>query len=319
MRETGVVLALLLFCVAECFGQQSTITWARVRVEGPLAGLVLTTPAGTTRADRHWLVGEAQILVLPLLLESDAPRHEPRIDWDVGPATDSGPRGRARFEGWEGAGREPLAEVPLALRSRPPAPLAEEAPAVGFGSFALLGGLLILSLAARRSRRLGLGLALAGGAVVWFSGPRSDEPRVHERSVLEGLSGSTTWLRVRTVDGARGLRLPEPARSCALEPARAGARISISERDGVWYAGCVGDLRERSAVAAPDPWPALAECWRREDGVWSYRGAWPAGAPLPPVLVGPAPPGWLAAGLPQGVGVTLGRIEAQRWLCVSEP
>jgi hypothetical protein len=57
-------------------------------------------------------------------------------------------------------------------------------------------------------------------------------------------------------------------------------------------------------------WTDLSECWVREDGAWTFRGAWGRGKELPPPAGGPPPPGWLAAGLPQGVGVLLGRLAA---------
>ena len=53
----------------------------------------------------------------------------------------------------------------------------------------------------------------------------------------------------------------------------------------------------------------LAETWLREDGAWTARGPWPVGHPLPGPREAPPPPGWLEAGLPQGVPILLGRVE----------
>ena len=319
VRELSLAMAAVVVCSAECSAQQSTIAWARVRLEGPLSGLSVSAAGGTTRSARQWLAGESETLLMPLALESDAPRREPRIEWDVGDPTQTSERGRARFEGWEGPKAEPLARVPLALRSRPPAPLDQPELALGPARLVLLGGILILSVAFRGSRRILLSLALLGAAAAWLTGPRTGAPSVRERSVLEGLAGGTPWMSVRTVDGRHGLRLSEPGQACALDAARPGARLVISERGGAWYAETTGLLHERLVLEAPEHLPAMSEVWRREDGNWTYRGHWSDPEVLPPARPGPPPPGWLASGLPQGVGITLGRIEGESWLCVSDP
>ena len=62
--------------------------------------------------------------------------------------------------------------------------------------------------------------------------------------------------------------------------------------------------------------PALASC----------ASCWPVDAPLPrePLPAGEVLPGWLAGGLPQGVGVLVGRVavessEAPSWVRIVGP
>ena len=76
------------------------------------------------------------------------------------------------------------------------------------------------------------------------------------------------------------------------------------------------DVGLRFLDPAGNAWGDLDAVWTRSSagGAWVGRGPWRLGAPLPEAQPVPSvPPGWLAAGLPQGRGVLVGRLAESSW------
>jgi hypothetical protein len=180
----------------------------------------------------------------------------------------------------------------------------------------------VLGLALRRRAGAALVLAILGsGALLGLGWPRSGRIE-REVTVFEsdaespsGLVVSATWERASTTE-------PD-LESSLIEASQAGARIvwtgSLSGSDAgsdKWSAVAHGsalfvvrpfDLGDRVFRREGNHARPLEETWLREGGEWTARGPWLLNEPFPAVRGGPAPPGWLVAGLPQGVPVLLGR------------
>jgi len=303
---------------------------ADVEVQGPVRDLVLALgSAGEARLEGGLLEGERLHLSVPLPLGNSHVSVTPELRWTPGDPTEEevGRRGRARFLGWRAdLACEAIERLPPGLRSRSRPPISAPEVRVPLASLALLPALFVLGLGLRRRRAASILLSGVGSiAVLALGWPRAarEPTRVtileSDAQAAAGLALSATWERASI--SASDLEL-----TC-LEASKQDARI-------VWTGGISGSASGRWSVLARgsalyllrplDPGTAvfsadvnrrlaLIETWVREEGSWTSRGPWTLGEPLPaPADRGreSAPPGWLVAGLPQGIPVLLGRAAA---------
>lgn len=314
-----IAAALLVpLLAAEVPAAQDGIRIAELRLTGPLREVTLEN-AGSwrTRVTCDLAPGEVRTVRVPLAT-SDAPRDEPELRL----LPPDGP-GDAVLVALA-AGEDPFtwSALPAGLRARSWPPLRPARPRPDAARLALVAGALCLGLALgalgrRRTVALAVGaLACAAPFVLPARAPAALALRVHE-----GDAESGEWLRV---DGAREILDLRPGalgwaeslpfareRSFEVTLETGGAlRWALSGKGLALYfcehLSAFESFEPRSNEAL-----ALAACWTRDAaGAWTARGAWAVGAPLPPPGAGggEAPPGWLAAGLPQGVGVLLGRV-----------
>lgn len=299
--------------------QRSRLARARMGVEGPLESAVLDQGrAGRTVLEGPLLPGERRELVVPL---------PSRPLGDRPPEVPDG----VRFLGWvEDPAGPPL---PPSLSARPRPPVGEAISRAGGAALALVGAGALLVVAARRRPPLALGLGLglaagAGAAQTLVGGESGPPPPVR---VLEGDGPSGVWLQV---DGAFQSLAGPPRPGLRLEARPASAplewRVPLSATPPgavpLWRAHLTGgrlwrlvplDPGGRALTPGANRWGDLAETWTRgAQGGWHARGPWSRGAPLPPPAGGSSgsgPPGWLAAGLPQGVGVLVARAGPRTW------
>jgi hypothetical protein len=138
------------------------------------------------------------------------------------------------------------------------------------------------------------------------------------RLVYEGTPGAP-WMERHL--GLQELSLEDPSSGYSVrrEPnlGRVALHSSLSAGSawvlsgpGLWIAERPSGLDLGYLSLEGNEWGGLAELWHRSEQGWSYHRSWERGEPLPPVQEGPPPPGWLAAGLPQGGEVWLGRLSS---------
>ncbi|TDJ67865.1 MAG: hypothetical protein E2O39_14040 [Planctomycetota bacterium] len=292
---------------------------ARLDLAGPLETVELEAGRGVTRLVLDLRAGESVRIVVPVSERSPLDLVEPRVRRVVPGA------GRAAFAGWVTAPQE-WEELPAGLRARVRPPVGPRAAVVGWRTLALLGGVALLVAGARRRPVAALALGLAGAALVFLfpgtEGPGAPAPI----RVLEGEAETGRWL---AVEAAYAQLAVEPEAVMRVETLPRDAVLDWTVRvvaaDRTWSASAPGAAivsftalgpGERALTPARNGLGDLAEAWvRGAGGVWSARGPWPAGLALPPPesrapgeSQAPDPPGWLASGLPQGVGVLVGRL-----------
>lgn len=303
-------------------GPRATLGSVLLRVPGPAPQeLRLDAGVGPTRLRAGVGPGERLDLRVPFLWGLDRPGAPSAAALGLeGVPVDLVP-GAARLPGaWR--------DLPAALRGRPLPPLERAPLRPGPAQAAALAAALFAVLGLRRRPGLALAAGITGAVlVVSLPGGAVSAPR--EVRVLEGDGDSGRWLLVRSAVGrlelgteATGWLEVRPAdRPVELAAVRsAGLLSAVLEAPGAQL-----HLRqERVAPRAPgrsDPGGhAFRRVWVREPGNgWTPRGAWAGAGPLPPSTgeVGD-PPGWLAAGLPQGVAVLVGELdgagEGASWL-----
>jgi hypothetical protein len=296
---------------------------------------IAVEPMGETLLEGPLLAGEQQRVLVPVPLWAPPGSLEPELEVTGG--------GRASFDGWA----DPLGleeerawqSVPAGLRARAGVPDPERTP-VRAPPLALLAALtgLVLALSQRRRplRAATLGGAFALATAAATLAPDRDPARLR---VLEGDAPSGLWL---ALDAGRDelalpaelpLRVesrPERARltwrvrlgSAPAGPNRSGGSGGSDRSDGdrapTWtlsgprttLLAVSGFDREIRLSPSGNEWETLAEAWVRDpgEGTWARCGPWPRGKALPAASPG-APPGWLAAGLPQGPRVLAGRLD----------
>jgi hypothetical protein len=292
---------------------------AELELHGPLAEVAVET-GPHARLVLHGALAEGEELrtVVLLPVPERGARGEPRIAWEVG---DDAPRGRARFVRWIDA--EPPIALPPALRARVRAPveLARSEPTTA--ALVLLVALACALVGLRSRPRTGAALAVGLGLVA-AALARAPESALRAASVLEGKSGASTWLEVRSA--AQALELPDALALGAdgvleIDPPHAPLRFESALRGGApvvcraprarlhWVRPVPAPelaLPEPPETAGANGWRTLEATWTRAEEGWSAHGPWTLGAPLPAARPGADPPGWLRAGLPQGVPVLLG-------------
>jgi len=302
--------ACVLLACAAAAQPQNRVAFAEYEISGPGERVELDAGlAGSTRLEGALGAGESRRVLVPVPVSPGAPPLEPR-------AGTSG--AAARFLGWRERD-ERLARIPAALRARP-APVASAARVrVGAAVLLVLGAAGLAGLwLARRPLAASL-LALAAGGMVHVLARGALDRDAAPVEVLDGVAGSGTWQRARAARDALVLPARGPTFDLAVDPARAPIRFEAPLDPA-------GEARARAKGAHlvatwAEPWPPealdrtanelapLAEAWLREEGDWTFRGAWPLGAALGPARPGSDPPGWLVAGLPQGVTLVVGRVE----------
>ena len=321
---------------------EERLWYAELRVEGPLQELVLDAgELGSTRLELELLAGESDVLSLPVPVRS--PLGVDGLERVPLPALATVPDGASvELTGW--ARQQPAGRVALL----PPGMRARPTPSVpGSARQATAGGLLLITTAfacgwlLRKRRWVGPAVAsvLSAGIVlvVWTEGGRRGQTVIVEADLTRGL-----WIEVRAsrdeLFGPFDSLRVEPAGPIELElrsslgaermlqVARAPGRVLVGRRP---LQGPVRDLgRRRNQLG-----DFTASFLRGPQGTWTRHGAWPAGSALPEAFgpataseggrpngrevraEGPAqPPGWLAAGLPPGDWVLLGRLADGRWV-----
>ena len=310
---------------------EATPRIAIVEVTGPTEGGRLQCGGSQARLALALASGERRRLEVPFSYIDEGQAEIPAaVDWASG---------GLRFIEWQPTSRAAdWARLPASLRRRSiPVPAGVRARPSPTGWSLLVLGFVLAYLFRNRpalAAILGLGVAgcLLGLDVVEQVG--SDEA-----SVLEGDAQSGKWLRVSVRPGSLPVNLTRLLRLGALPEDVRLSWVGTGAANGKcsWTAEVA---RSRStppnsrlisceqffpsdpdsisapvlpAVGAPPGMP-LASTWLRaaSGGALVSHGPWRRGQPLPaPRPDDPPPPGWLAAGLPQGVGVLLGRVESQ--------
>lgn len=311
MKLFGVAAWILLGALASAAPQESL---SRIAVElvGPREELRLTTGVVETVLRLSIPEGERRLLELPFVARqgSGAPTPVPRL-----------------AEGPPSAGAELLPEtlvagpawsaLPYGLRSRALPPVERPVPRAGALRLSWLAASLILVIALRRRPWAALVLGLVAGLALFVlpAAPRAGSLV----RVLEGDATSGRWLEVL---GARERLEIEVGFVGWVRrlPQAAGARLEVIEEPGGLRSALVAPgarvyaLRE-SSLRVPtrdDPGAVtLRQVWLRDAaGSWTAHGSWQPREPLPAAVAGPgSPPGWLAAGLPQGLPVLVGELE----------
>lgn len=327
-RGGGSGLLLVAACVAgaapaRALAPQNRAVFADVEIHGPASTVVLDAgAAGVTRITGALRAGETRRISVPVPLAHEGARSAPLVRLE-GAEGDLAGDGHARFLGWRG-GVSPLADLAPGVRARPlPAVSALEVAVSRAVPLVLLAAFLVV-LTARRRPALAVAVAVLAAACTWplvRPAAREHDPRV---VVLDGEAGAAAWRRVdAAVDS---IAVPEDVDEFELrtDPPSAAVTWTVPlASDAPWSARATGArLFVLSATTwAEDAWTPvrngvfdLEAAWSRTDGAWAARGPVAFGAPLPPPLEGAQtpsmPPGWLVAGLPQGVEVRLGRLAA---------
>lgn len=305
-------------------GQSERTSRARagaVELGGPLESAIFESAGARTRVRARLVRGERLVVQLPFASARPDPVRPPRL---VALEPEGG---RAQFVAWAAPPTPPSAR--LAGRAR--APLRPAAPRPRSAALAAALGLFALVLGLRRRPPLALAVGVAGALVLargpWVAGGWRPSARV-----LEG--GPEGWLAVDSAYGRLEME-PDPAPWIETSPASAALAFDATlAPSGVrWGLEAEGALVHRvrsfdAAGLALEPtanrWADLEAVWTREaGGLWRFRGAWPAGAPLPPEIGPQAPPGWLVVGLPSGGPGLVGRFAAAAppavWIRIADP
>jgi len=293
---------------------------------GPVSGLVLDSGrAGETRFTRGVDAGERLRVAAPVSVEdADAPT-VPEIRWTRGGALDpeAPARGSVRFAGWRtDLAAEAIGRLPPGLLARPRPPVGAPEVRASVATLALLGACFVLGFAARKRRAAALAVGVLGSALVLGLGWTRPSDASSTVSVLECQADEPAALGVSAAFG-RTTSLLSQLEEYVLETPDGRPRLVWTETPGEsdrWSASAPGsaivllrrvEVGDRTPRRQSNRGLPLAECWIREEGEWSARGGWPSGAPLPDPAQRPPPPGWLQAGLPQGVSILLGRFETE--------
>jgi hypothetical protein len=305
--------ALSLAVLAASAGAQEPIGRIGVELEGPLDSVCLALGAVPTVLEVSVAAGERRRFDVPYVGSSRASA-APLLPRFLG---EPPPAGASLVPG----SHEPppvWAELPRGLRNRSLPPLERARVAPDAPRWAALAAALLLVLGLRRRplAALTVGAAAALGLLLWPAPPASGPLQ----RVLEGDAESGRWLEVRAA--RESLELADISVGWVRHlPSSAALRLELSTAAGaaawrlVAAQARVFALRE-VAGRAPTRADPGAHDWRRlwlrdPAGDWSAHGPWKRGEVLPPPLAGaPAPPGWLAAGLPQGIGILVGELES---------
>jgi hypothetical protein len=297
---------------------------------GPVSGLVLDSGrAGETRFTRAVDAGERLRVAAPVSVEDADSPIVPEIRWTRGGALDpdASARGSARFAGWRtDEAAESIGRLPPGLLARPRPPVGAPEVRASVATLALLGACFVLGFAARKRRAAALAVGVLGSALVLRLGWTRPSDASSTVSVLECQADEPAALGVSAEFGRTTALLTE-LEEYVLETPDGRPRLvwtetpepSTGESDR-WSANAPGsaivllrrvEIGDRTPRRQSNRGLPLAECWIRDEGAWSARGGWPSGAPLPDPAERPPPPGWLQAGLPQGVSILLGRFETE--------
>lgn len=311
MRSVALLFAVLGLAPIGA-GAQEALGSVSVELGGPRSVSILSAGGPRTRIEVEVGAAELRRLEVPV----------------AGPTRPGDVRPTPRFEDPEGneaplldeasvTWGEPWASLPHGLRTRALPPVGRVLPEAGPLSLAVLAAAVLLAVGLRRRPPVAL-LFGTGAAACLFVLPAPEAEAVAVR-VLEGDARDGRWLEVR---GAQG-RLELPVGRLGWlrrSPPAADAHLRVHEEGGSprwsWVApgARVYALTEtgRPVPTRVDPGAVgFRRAWTRSAaGAWSAHGPWPPGSALPaPSEAGGPPPGWLAAGLPQGLGTLVGELD----------
>ncbi|HIG12375.1 MAG TPA: hypothetical protein EYG30_13425 [Planctomycetes bacterium] len=310
------LLAVSMGSLPAAHGQDSLGT-VEYLLEGPVGEVLVDAGRSLTSLRLQLAAGESRRVLVPVEIYSRASEHA--LTSDVGPEcaraleTVSAP--------------EPWTALPPALRARslPALEVDRPRPAIPRWTWLAAAGLCILALRRRPNLALCLGSVACAG-MFWLPAPFSARVAAE---VLEGDAASGRWIEVR---GARDWLDMEPARGLWLRslPRPADFHLEVFDVEGQprWRAcgrrARIFSFRELATAPgldlASNNLTDFDQIWLREGpSPWLARGPWLRGEPRPniPADAQESLPGWLAAGLPQGVEALVGRSRARghtRWV-----
>ncbi len=306
----------------------SRIRIAELDVVGPVGGLVLDSgSAGETRFSQAFRSGERLRVSAPVAVVDAAAPVPPAIRWSRDGDLEEAAPGSVRFARWrEDRAAEDLAALPPGLLARPRPPVSPPEVRASRATLALLPACFGVGLAVRRRRAVALLVGILGAAVLLAAGWPRGSRQLAVAGVVECDAGSEGSLWVSASFGRVSATVDE-LESALLETAEEGRLLVFSqaEEGDSWTASVTGtpiylvrkvELGEAGYTRERTRNRRLAEAWVREDGAWTSRGSWPVGEPLPGPRDAPPPPGWLEAGLPQGVPILIGRVADEPTLFV---
>lgn len=302
---------------------EEQVLFVELVAQGPLEAVLVgggetgdERESGALRVEGPLRAGERRTLLLPLPLALALPASLARETLAERLPTvrllGAGAGAAARVVGLaDPQPAQALERLPPGLRGRPrPAPPDSRAEP-RWAALAAVVLALCASLAARR-RPLALSLAALAGALLAFFSAGSARALPTEVRVLEADLASARCLEVRAARDEIGLGFD----GLAVEPAstRLAIRCDFEGRGSVRAPGALLVARRVVSLSGPlDPahngWEDFEALWVRDSGGrWTFHGPWSRSSALPPERAGPALPGWLAAGVPPGVGVLVGRL-----------
>lgn len=314
--------AFWVLCTA--ISAQNRAHWANVKLEGPLSKVVLDLGlAGSTRIAGELLAGETRSMRVPLPARSLSERVEPRIRTGAGePRSDLDPlaRGSVRFIGYEPFVGNRLDAIPASLRARArPAILGASVATSRATPFLLLAWLVIV-LALRRRPALAILAASILSAALRIVVTAPDAGASSNVRVVDADVESDAWLQVDAALGSIVVPAEIEAFQLDVEPPGApivwhvalgqGAELRAESRGARLFLATVLEVAPARVTRAANHHAALDDSWLRVEGAWTHVGRWDQDAPLPSAAGEGAPPGWLAAGLPQGVTILIGAVHA---------
>ncbi len=307
-----LALVVLAFGAAAATAQQPVGT-VEVELRGPLDEVRFRAGRGETRINTPLAAGESRRLVVPIEVRETQGLSRALTDAEPECARPLGELSEPRAWG----------TLPRGLQSRSLPALERVRPGPGMARLAWLiaAALLVLALRRRPARCAGVGLIAAVG-VFLLPAPiaRTSLIVVQEGLTVmpEGQASSGRWLEVR---GARD-RLdiaPEAVFWTRLLPSTDDGYLEVLDVAGrVHWRVCAPGSRVftfQELSAAPvlsrqrNGHADFERTWIREAGAgWAQHGPWAVGEALPRASEPGAGnlPGWLAAALPQGVGVFIG-------------
>jgi hypothetical protein len=304
--------------------QDNRLQRLELRVQGPLSEVRLDCgSAGATLWRGEILGGESRVLTLPVPV-SKARAGELKIEVRGG--------GSAEVESWL------LEHAPLPRFLHARALSGPRPPVRRLGLSAALM-LVLAGVGGLGLRRRPLWALVWGsaGALALVLLPRTEATSPGALRIFEGQREGQTIRWLRTDAGIASLILPEETSllrvlTPALAPGQGRTPINFTVDDGgSGGAGGAGlirvstpagtrlagsfECRRLMGILQPDilGFGSLTRVWSRGlfgggDDPWIHHGPWALGTALPAPLPGPAPPGWLSAGLPQGRGILLAQV-----------
>lgn len=345
MRSFEFAGALALAFAGACAAaraQDTRLRLARVELSGPLRRVELVQRANErTLLAGELAPGESAVFTLPVPVLANSLAVEPRIAWDV---TGDERRGRARFVGWS---NDPtaFARASIGLRSRPKPPVSAGTLRAGGACVLVLVASWCVAQSLRKRVLALVGVALVGACAAALLVAREPGEVAARVEVLDGARDADPWVEI--VSGAERLELASSTFDSPFqvqtEPREAELEVHADLRrpERVVLVARGARIHVSRLVAPPaggfsqelGPPEALDATWARREGVWSFAGAsWPGQALASDATdsagASRSPPGWVVAGLPQGVDVLVGRTRAradplagaprgERWLRVS--
>ncbi len=305
-------LALCLFPAEALALVQDPVGTLGARVEGALGSFRAAAGWETTEVNVQLGSGESAQLRVPLLARRQS------MELSMGELADA--EDRVTWMEPKVTWPAPWGSLPYSLQGRSLSPLENSSPSISGLHWAWLGMSLLLVAALRRRpyRALLLGSALAGSLFLLPSAAPAQAPQV---TLFEGDAPSGRWLEVRGAQDRLSIEGVQPGWLRRL-PSNAEGRLELERGSGSTWAACFEGARiYYMCETSRHPQPgiqgpgrrAMRRTWLRRPGEgWSAHGAWPVSQGFPEAIAGdPGPPGWLVAGLPQGVGVLLGELEPE--------